>query len=47
MPTNEEAEATAQRLEAIYQLPGFAFGVDGTVVKFEDMPREIPDNTVQ
>ncbi len=47
MPTNEEAEATARRLEAIYHLPGFAFGVDGTVVKFEDTPREIPDNTVQ
>ena len=47
MPTNEEAEATARRLEAIYHLPGFAFGVDGTVVKFEDAPREIPDNTVQ
>ncbi len=47
MPTNEEAEVTARRLEAIYHLPGFAFGVDGTVVKFEDAPRKIPDNTVQ
>jgi hypothetical protein len=47
MPTNEEAEATARHLEAIYHLPGFAFGVDGTVVKFEDTPRDLPDNTVQ
>jgi hypothetical protein len=47
MPTDEECEATARRLEGRYHLPGFAFGVDGTVVKFEDAPREIPDDTVQ
>ena len=47
MPTDEECEATARRLEGRYHLPGFAFGVDGTVVKFEVAPREIPDDTVQ
>ena len=32
MPTDEECEATARRLEGRYHLPGFAFGVDGTVI---------------
>ncbi len=46
MPTDRECAATAQRLLNRYKLPGFAFGVDCTIVKFEDAPRVIPPNTV-
>jgi hypothetical protein len=47
MPTNREMAATAQRLERRFHLPGFAFGVDGVVVKFEEAPRAIPEGTVK
>jgi hypothetical protein len=36
-------EATARRLQAAYHLKGFAIGVDGTVVKFEEASRDIPE----
>jgi hypothetical protein len=35
-------EATARRMEEKYDLPRFAYGVDGVVVKFASLPRGIP-----
>ena len=46
MPTDEEAAATARRLEDRFHLPGFAFGVDGVAMLYEDKPRVIPPGTV-
>jgi len=46
MPTDEEAAATARRLEDRFHLPGFAFGVDGVVMLYEDKPRLIPRGRV-
>jgi hypothetical protein len=47
MPSDQDCAATAQRLQDRFHLPGFAFGVDGVVVKFEEAPRKIPEGTVQ
>ncbi len=46
MPTDQEYAATVQHLLNRFHLPGFAFGVDCTYVKFEDAPRVIPPNTM-
>jgi hypothetical protein len=43
MPKDQECEATGWHLEARFRLTGFALDVDGTVVKFEDAPRNIPE----
>ena len=42
MPTREEREETAAFMLEKYHLPGFAYGIDGMVVKFEELPRGIP-----
>jgi hypothetical protein len=47
MPTTQEMEETANRLEAQFHLPRFAFGIDGVVMKFDGAPRELPEGTVQ
>jgi hypothetical protein len=46
MPTDQEYAATALRLLNRFHLPGFPFGIDCTIVKFEDTPRVIPPNTM-
>ncbi len=47
MPTTQEIEETANRLEAQFHLSQFAFGIDGVVMKFDGALREIPEGTVQ
>jgi hypothetical protein len=47
MPSNEEMAATARRMEDRFHLEGFALGVDGVVVKFQEAPRGIPPGTVK
>ena len=46
MPTYEQMEATAQRMEEKYHLPRFAYAVDGVVVRFDYKPRGIPPGNV-
>ncbi len=46
MATNQECAVTARFLQNKFDLPRFAFGVDGVVVKFE-APRGIPEDTIQ
>jgi hypothetical protein len=47
MPTDQEMEETAIRLEAKYKLPRFAFGIDGVIMIFDGAPREVPVGTVK
>jgi hypothetical protein len=47
MPTDQEMQETATRLEAKFHLPRFAFGIDGVVMIFDGAPREIPAGTVK
>jgi DDE superfamily endonuclease len=47
MPDDLECAATVQRLKDRFHLEGFAFGVDGVLVKFEEAPRSIPAGTVK
>ena len=35
MPSEEEMEATARRMEDKFGLPGFAYAVDGMLVRFD------------
>jgi hypothetical protein len=42
LPTDREMEATARQMFAKYHLPGFAYAVDGTFVRFDGAPRGIP-----
>ena len=42
MPTRQEREETAAYVLEKYKLPGFAYGIDGMLVKFEQLPRGIP-----
>lgn len=46
-PSDAECAAAARRMEDRFHLPGFAFGVDGVIVKFEEAPREVPVGTVK
>jgi DDE superfamily endonuclease len=43
LPTEREMEGTARRMYAKYQLPGFAYAVDGMLVRFDGAPRSIPE----
>jgi hypothetical protein len=47
MPTDQEMEETATRLETKFKLPRFAFGIDGVVMIFDGAPRKIPAGTVK
>ena len=40
IPTREEREETAAFMLEKYHLPGFAYGIDGMVVKFEELARD-------
>lgn len=42
LPTEEEMARTAHRMERRFGLPGFAFGLDGMLTRFEEKPRSIP-----
>ncbi len=42
LPTDDEALATARRMEARYGLPGFAYGVDGMLVYFDNKVKGLP-----
>ncbi len=46
MPTREEMEATARRMEEKFHLPGFAYAVDGVVARFDGKPHGIPQGNV-
>ncbi len=45
MPSEEEMRRTAQRMEEKFNLPRFAFAVDGVMVRFDYEPRDIPHGT--
>jgi hypothetical protein len=47
MPTNREKELTAKRMLDRFQLPRFAFAVDGVLAKFDSAPRGIPEGVVK
>jgi hypothetical protein len=47
MPTNREMAETAQRMPDRFELPRFAFAVDGVVVKFDSAPWGIPAGTTK
>jgi len=42
LPTVAEMEATAARIEERFQLPNFAYGIDGMPVRFDEAIRGIP-----
>lgn len=42
MPTREEREETAAWVLEKYKLPGIAYGIDGMLCKFDELPRGIP-----
>lgn len=42
MPTVAEMRATADRMFERYHLPNFAYGVDGTFIRYEELPRGLP-----
>jgi hypothetical protein len=42
MPTEAQMQATAARMMEKYQLPRFAYGVDGMMVRFDTAPRDFP-----
>jgi hypothetical protein len=42
LPTVRESEETARRMFEKYHLPGFAYAVDGMLVRFDGAPRGIP-----
>ena len=44
MPDLAAMSDTARRIQQKFHLPGFAFGVDGCQVRFEEAPRRIPAN---
>jgi hypothetical protein len=46
MPTRQQMQDTARKMEDKFDLPRFAYGVDGVVVKFASKPRGIPDGNV-
>jgi hypothetical protein len=43
MPSEEEKQATAARIFERFQLPRFAYAVDGMMVRFDSAPRNFPD----
>ena len=42
LPTEEQSAATARRNLERFHLPGFAYGIDGMLVRFDDAIRGIP-----
>jgi hypothetical protein len=46
MPTRQQMQETAWRMEDKYDLPRFAYGVDGVVVRFASKPRGVPEGNV-
>ena len=42
LPTQEQSAATARRNLERFHLPGFAYGIDGMLVRFDDAIRGIP-----
>lgn len=46
-PTDAEKAETAQYILHRFGLPGFAYAVDGVIVKFEEAPRGIPPGNVK
>ena len=42
LPTAAERTRTAIEIEEKYRLPGFAYAVDGMLVRFDEAPRNIP-----
>ena len=42
LPTDAEAQETANRMEQRYGLPGFAYGVDGMIVFFDNKVKGLP-----
>lgn len=47
MPEDHELAETARNMKDRFGLPGFAFAVDGVVVKFVEAPRKVPVGNVQ
>ena len=47
MPTDMEMEETADRMWQKFHLPRFALGVDGVMLKFQEAPRNLPENKHQ
>ena len=47
MPSHAEMEATAQRNLERFDLPRFALGVDGVMLRFQEAPRKLPDDKHQ
>jgi hypothetical protein len=45
MPSEEQKQATAARMMDRFQLPRFAYAVDGMMVRFDSAPRNFP-NTI-
>ena len=43
MPSAQEMEATAQRMQERFGLSRFAFAVDGVYIRFEEAPRGLPE----
>jgi len=46
LPTDEKRRETAARMLAQFDLPGFAYGVGGVLVRFETAPRRIPEGSL-
>ena len=46
MPDSNTMQETAERMEDKFNLPRFAFAVDGCQVKFTNAPRKLPPNKV-
>jgi hypothetical protein len=44
MPSEEQMQATAARIMERFELPRFAFAVDGMMVRFDLAPRNVPAN---
>ena len=47
MPHYQQCVETAQRMQNRFHLPGFAWGVDGVIIRFDRAPRNIPAVNVQ
>jgi hypothetical protein len=42
MPSEEQKQAAAARMMQKYQLPRFAYTIDGMMVRFDSAPRDLP-----
>jgi hypothetical protein len=43
MPSEEQKQTTAARMMQKYQLPRFAYAIDGMMVHFDSAPHDFPD----